>query len=60
MCIRMKKKVDTTGTAPKTNKKIIETETRPQTHKVLTTHSPGLSQTLSCHMLMECCVFKIK
>ena len=56
----MKKKVDTTGTAPKTNKKIIETETRPHTHKLLTTHSPGLSQTLSCHMLMECCVFKIK
>ena len=56
----MKKNVDTTGTAPKTNKKIIETETRPHTHKVLTTHSPGLSQILSCHMLMECCVFKIK
>jgi hypothetical protein len=27
----MKKKVDTTGTAPKTNRKIIETETRSQT-----------------------------
>ena len=56
----MKKKVDTTRTAPKTNRKFIETETRPQTHKLLTTHSPGLLQTLSCHMLMECCVFKIK
>ena len=56
----MKKKVDTTGTAPKTNRKFIETETRSQTHKLLTTHSPGLSQTLLCHMLMECCVFKIK
>ena len=38
----MKKKVDTTGTAPKTNRTIIETETKPQTHKLLTTHSPGL------------------
>ena len=56
----MKKKVDTTGTAPKTNSNIIETETRPQTHKCMTTHSPDLSQTLLCHMLMECCVFKIK
>jgi hypothetical protein len=34
----MKKNVDTTETAPKTNKKIIETETRPHTHKLLTTH----------------------
>ena len=56
----MKKKVDTTEQLLKLIKKIIETETRPQTHKLLTTHSPGLSQTLSCHMLMECCVFKIK
>jgi hypothetical protein len=46
----MKKKVDTIGTAPKTNRKIIETETRPQTHKCMTTHSPGLSQTLSYHI----------
>ena len=55
----MKKKVDTIRTAPKTNRKIIKTETRPQTHKFLTTHSSGLSQTLSCHMLMECCVIKM-
>jgi rhodanese-related sulfurtransferase len=32
----------------------------PNAHKLMTTRSPGLSQTLSCHMLMECCVFKIK
>ena len=56
----MKKEVDTTRTAPKTNRKFIETDPRPQTHKLLTIHSPGLSQTLSCRMLMECCVFKIK
>ena len=54
------KKVDTAGTAPKTNRKIIETETRLQTHNFMTTHSPDLSQTLPCHMLMECCVFKMK
>jgi len=61
MCHKMKKKkVDTTGTAPKTNRNIIETETRPQTHISMTIHSPDLSQTLPCHMLMECCVFKMK
>jgi hypothetical protein len=51
----MKKKVDTTGTAPKTNKKIIETETRPQTHKLMTTHSPGLSQTFFIEKMYNHC-----
>jgi len=55
-----KQKVDTTGTALKTNRKIIETETRSQTQNFMTTHSLDLSQTLPCHMLMECCVFKMK
>ena len=60
-CHKMKKKkVDTTGTAPKTNWKIIETETKPQTHKCMATHSPDLSQTLPFHMLMECCECEIK